>query len=81
MLLKSALYPYGDAAGMHSKQQKKSPKSDSLKLLTGIEPVTSALPMRRNTDCATTAHALKHEVYYNNHKYPCQSEYIVIKSA
>ena len=26
-----------------------------LKLMTGIEPVTSALPMRRTTDCATSA--------------------------
>ena len=28
---------------------------ESYKLLTGIEPVTSALPMRRTTDCATAA--------------------------
>ena len=28
------------------------------KLMTGIEPVTSALPMRRTTDCATSAYEI-----------------------
>ena len=40
-----------------------------LKLMTGIEPVTSALPMRRTTDCATSASSaiksLTETIYYN----------------
>ena len=39
----------------NTKQKKYRKSSTFRKLLTGIEPVTSSLPMRCATDCATTA--------------------------
>ena len=41
-------------------QNKKPLKNQGFfKLITGIEPVTSALPMRRTTDCAISANMRK----------------------
>ena len=49
------------------KKRKLNASSLLIKLLTRIELVTSALPMRRTTDCATTACTLSsHEEYYSS---------------
>ena len=44
----------------------------NIKLLTGIGPVTSALPMRRTTDCATAAY------YLINREFPFTEVYCII---